>query len=497
MNSIFIILISIHISLIQSDTLSFQENLFKTILEDEKEKNILISPFSIYQILSLTSNGAAEETLKEMLKVLIPYKEIDNEIQNTLNLNLIDIIDKITPKKENNNENNQLNNQKFLSKECNCDCEVTLENANGIFIKKFIKKGFPILNEFLLMCNNYKVEFSELESVQQVNNWVNNKTHEKITEVLSEKYDLSKVPLILVNAIYFKGSWLYEFQQNTQKKEFKNFDNTIIKVDTMYNFFKSIPYYEDEKIQMILLPYKSSKANYNMVIILPRENKYSSSYDYLNNENVNFTKLISNLKKAAEVELYLPKFEFEYENSLKEVLKKMGMIKSFSEKEANFSKINNEKLYIGKILHKTFIKIDQNGTEAAATTVIILENSITSFQEKERYSMYVNHSFIFLITSDNIKDSDYNNLILFLGTVNNLSSSKSENDLGNDKGNSNNNNNNDAENHNNINQNEKKDKTENEDEKNLNDTTVNIFENGGNTVYNIKVYNLLVLILML
>ncbi len=174
------------------------------------------------------------------------------------------------------------------------------------------------------------------------------------------------------------------------------------------------------------------------------------------------------------------------------------MIKSFSKKEANFNKINDEKkLYIDNILHKTFIKIDQNGTEAAATTVIIHENSITSFQEKERYSMYVNHSFIFLITSDNIKDSDYNNLILFLGTVNNLSSSKSENDLGNDKGNSNNNNNNDAENHNNINQNEKKDKTENEDEKNLNDTTVNIFENGGNTVYNIKVYNLLVLILML
>ena len=74
MNSIFIFLISIQILLIQSDTLSFQENLFKTILQKDKGKNILISPFSIYQILALTSNGAAEETLEEMLKVLIPFK---------------------------------------------------------------------------------------------------------------------------------------------------------------------------------------------------------------------------------------------------------------------------------------------------------------------------------------------------------------------------------------------------------------------------------------
>ena len=73
MNSIFIFLISIQITLIQTDTLSFQENLFKTILQKDKGKNILISPFSIYQILALTSNGAAEETLEEMLKVLVPY----------------------------------------------------------------------------------------------------------------------------------------------------------------------------------------------------------------------------------------------------------------------------------------------------------------------------------------------------------------------------------------------------------------------------------------
>ena len=154
-----------------------------------------------------------------MLKVLIPYKNIDNEIQNTLNLNLIDIIEKITPKEEiqndnennneNNNGNNEENNGKFprpikiitLGPECKGDCEVKLENANGIFVRK----NFSILNEFSLICNNYKVLSSELESVSQVNNWINNKTHTKIPSVLPQDYDISNVALLLVNTIYFKG----------------------------------------------------------------------------------------------------------------------------------------------------------------------------------------------------------------------------------------------------------------------------------------------------
>lgn len=94
-------------------------------------------------------------------------------------------------------------------------------------------------------------------------------------------------------------------------------------VDTMYQSFTYYYYYEDEKIQMISLPYQNSNMDYEMVIILPRDNKYSSSYDYLKKENVNFTKLISKLEIVEEVELYLPKFEIEYEISLNEILKKL------------------------------------------------------------------------------------------------------------------------------------------------------------------------------
>ena len=341
-----------------------------------------------------------------------------------------------------------------------------------------------------------------MESANQVNDWVSNKTHSKIPFILPKNYNINDVSIILVNAIYFKGSWEHKFAQNTIKREFKNFNNKKIVVDTMYNSLSDILYYEDEKIQMISLPYISS--SYEMIIILPRDNKYSSSYDYLNNENVNITKLISKLKYIGEVELYLPKFEFEYENGLNEILIEMGMKKAFSEGEANFSKINNEqKLFIGDVLHKTFIKVDQNGTEAAAATAVIqLVTSAGPEQQIERYYMYVNHSFIFLITDNNIKDSDYNNLILFLGTVNNLDTSESQDNLvlniekGNNENNDNNENNNNG-NNNVINNNESKDKNENENEKNLKDITVNISENEENGLYKIKVYSLLFLIILL
>ena len=280
----------------------------------------------------------------------------------------------------------------------------------------------------------------------------------------------------------------------------------------MKHLFKDIYYYEDEKIQMISLPYQSTNLIYKMVIILPRDNKYSSSYDYLNKENVNFTKLISKLKKVDGVQLYLPKFEFNYEKNLNEVLKKMGMEKPFSSEEANFSKIskpNNEikGLFINDILHKTKITVDQNGTVAVAiTTFEIHEFSNNPNEIKELYYMYVNHSFIFLITSDSIKDSDYNNIIIFLGTVNNLNLIKSENNLNlnNDKGNNNNNDNNDKGN----NYNNDKGNNDNNVQVNmpkihemqfLGDRSLNKSENenGGKGVYSIKVYSLSLIFLII
>ena len=238
MNLFLISLILIDFSFIYCENLSFQENLFINLLKKEKDKNILISPFSIYEILTLTTNGAVNETQKEMLEVLVPYKKIENKTLESLNSNLINIIKNFSNKKENIFSENIINYDNHSDEENN----FIFENSNAIFVNKTLK----ILDEFSLICDKYKTETFHLESVEQVNNWVNEKTHEKIKTILPENYDISNSVLLLINAIYFKGSWVYKFNEKTNKKQFKNFDNNVIEVETMFNFLTKAKYYEDE-----------------------------------------------------------------------------------------------------------------------------------------------------------------------------------------------------------------------------------------------------------
>ena len=170
-------------------------------------------------------------------------------------------------------------------------------------------------------------------------------------------------------------------------------------VDSLYNKLLNVSYYEDETVQMISLPFVNSSIDYKMTIILPKDNMYYSSlYYYLDYENINF-------------------FELEYSIELKDILTKMGIIKAFSE-DGDFTKINKSyNTYIKNIFHSTFIKIDQNITESASSKIG------TDIDSSNQYIMNVNHSFIFLITSNSIKDLDGNNFILFSGTINNLQTS--------------------------------------------------------------------------
>ena len=185
----------------------------------------------------------------------------------------------------------------------------------------------------------------------------------------------------------------------------------------MLKHFNNIMYYEDEKIQMIELPYKDE--NLSMIIILPSKEKYSSSFDYLNKEKIDFSKLIKKLQIKQNVILNLPKFEIEYETSLKDSLIYMNMKEAFNN-NADFSKINEiNKLYIDDIIHKTYIKVDELGTEAAAVTAVIMVRS-AGRKFDDVIHMNVDHGFIYMIRDKRIKDIYGNELMLFIGKIDNL-----------------------------------------------------------------------------
>jgi serpin B len=231
------------------------------------------------------------------------------------------------------------------------------------------------------------------------------------------------VSFIIINAIYFKGSWDIKFDESsTKKRAFKNYNGTVM-VDTMYQKYENGMYYEDEKVQMFSLSYSHSNLPYKMTFILPNEKKYSSPMDYLNEEKINFHEISSKLEYKNNIHLYLPKFKYELKIDLKSILSKLGMNLAFSP-GADFSNLVDDTLLISKFYQKTFIDLNENGTEAAAATAaeIIVGAGPNKLDEIQLY-MHINHSFIYMIESNEIKDSNSNHIMPFIGIVNYLEGS--------------------------------------------------------------------------
>ena len=190
----------------------------------------------------------------------------------------------------------------------------------------------------------------------------------------------------------------------------------------MFQKYKEQLYYEDEKIQIISLPYISNHLKFETIIILPNLTKYSSPIDYLNKEKITFNELYSKMKLKKYIHLYLPKFNINFQIDLIETLQKLG-IKSLISK--NFNNISsNQNLLFDKILQQTYFDINENGTNSDG---IKNNNKEEISFDNNNYYMYVNHSFIYMIQSDQIKDLEGNYLMPFIGIINKLDNYKDKN----------------------------------------------------------------------
>ena len=382
---LFIILISFISSRIINE-LTFQSTIFSHLYQNSNT-NICISPLSLYQSLSLLSNGAVGKTQEEIFQILIPKTKLNKNTHLLINVN-----------------NQQI--QKYYNSK---NGKVKLSNA--IALKERLKKEFEKISK------KYDISIINTMTVEAINKWSSEKTNGKITKIIDYISPLTKV--IILNSIYFQVNWKYKFDTlKTVKRDFKNSNGEIVKVDTMINEYSKIKYYEDNKIQMIELPYEDN--NLSMIILLPKTQKFSSSLDYMKKEKSDITKNIKKLQFKKNIKLYLPKFEFEYGTNLNDVLKKMNMKLAFDSAKADFSKLNyGSKLYVFQVLQKTFIKIDESGSEASSTSLIEMRTNSTYIPTKI-INMDVNHSFIFMIRDQRIKDINQNDLLLFIGVVNTL-----------------------------------------------------------------------------
>ena len=359
---------------------SFQISLFNQLNKKNKNKNLNISPLSIFQALSLTTNAANGETQTELLQLL------DNKQMEEINYINSNILSKI---KENS----------------------SLEIANAI-----MSKLTPLPNFIQIAKDNYLSVIQPLNNIKQINKWCDNKTHGKIKKII-DKLE-SNVYMIILNAVYFKGKWNIPFSEDlTTKKAFYNFNskNNEKKVDTMINtdYFS---YFEDSNLQAIEFLFQ--KDDMSALIILPNDKLDINDFiDIIDKDNEYLYTIIDNFKDS-KVYIEIPKFEIEYGESLKEILKDMGVNLAFNT-NADFSKIRVQNdLLIDDVIHKTYIKVNEEGTEAAAFTAVeMLDMGAEPIEEEKIYNMVINRPFLFIIRNNKFpKNYD----IIFISKVEEL-----------------------------------------------------------------------------
>ncbi len=356
----------------------FGFKLFAEILKEQKEENIFISPSSIAMALAMTYNGASGSTQKVMAHAL--------ELKG-LNLQQI------------NNGYGEL--KKLL---VNPDEKVKLDIANSLWVNQDFKLSPEFLqrNQKFYQAEISNLNFKDPNSVKTVNRWVKENTQGKIDKIL-ERIKTDDV-LFLINAIYFKGTWNKEFDRTkTQELPF-TLTSGKQKLHPMMAQSDRYRYYETEKFQSVSLPYGKNER-ISFYVFLPKENSNLQEF-YQNLNASNWGKWMTQFQKR-QGSIRLPRFKTEYDITLNKTLSALGMREAFTEK-ANFSEMGNN-LAISEVKHKTFVEVNEEGTEAAATTSVGITR--LSASQEQPFNMVVNRPFFYAIR-DNKTGS-----LLFMGSI--------------------------------------------------------------------------------
>ncbi len=346
---------SLEKSLSQSDN-TFGVNLFKEIVRTEdKDKTIFISPMSVAMALGMTLNGAAGETETAMRKTFEPVGMPQESVNDTFQ-SLIDALS-------------------------NLDSSVRFQIANSIWYRL----GLAVEPDFIQTNNTHfyalirELDFRLPVVPDVINGWVSEKTGGRINKIIDQINPA--MVMFLVNAIYFKGSWTYRFDpKQTRDDQFTKTDGSRVPC-SMMNLEQKFKYTENAMFQAIELPY--GEGAFSMLVFLPQQGRTLNalvsglSADSLNRwcermQDVNIT-------------VQFPKFKLEYEIRLNDVLTALGMGVAFTP-DANFTRICKfDGLCIDEVKHKTFVEVDEEGTEAAAVTVVgIFQTALGPFLRVDR-----------------------------------------------------------------------------------------------------------------
>ncbi|KFZ65140.1 Heterochromatin-associated protein MENT [Podiceps cristatus] len=386
---------------LSASTNSFTLDLYKNLNETSKGQNIFFSSWSIATALAMVYLGAKGDTAAQMAEVLhfnlTAGEEGSSETRPSPGR---------PQKRKVDPEHLQAENihsgfKELLSAINKPRSTYLLKSANRLYEEK----TYPLLPKFLQLITSYynakpqAVNFKTAaeQTRAQINSWVENETERKIQDLLPPGSLNSRTVLLLINAVYFKGNWEKKFlKENTSEMPFRLSKTKTKPVQMMFLRGTFLILHETTtKFKIIELPYVENELS--MFVLLPDDISDNTTGLELVERELTYEKLAEWTKSAnmikAEVDLYLPKLKMEENYDLKSTLSSMGIRNAFDPVQADFTGMSAKKdLFISKVIHKAFVEVNEEGTEAAAATGILVLRS-----KAPTMTFKADHPFLFFI----------------------------------------------------------------------------------------------------
>ncbi|HKM07329.1 MAG TPA: serpin family protein [Sphaerochaeta sp.] len=361
----------------------FSDQLF--FVESYAEKNVMLSPLSVLLALGMTTNGADGETLSSMLHVLTSKKG--------------------TLQQFNEANEHYLNSIRKLS-------DVELSIANSLWLNKEMSfdKAFLSKTKDVYHASAKSLDFSARRALTSINSWVSDATRGTIKTILDSLNP--EALMYLINAVYFKGDWKIPFTKESTYKENFFTEDMVVSAPFMHQT-AHLPYAKALDAQILMMNYTNER--FALVAILPSEFTDLGSWLANQKEQGGFTQRMFAAVESLQsnsMELSLPTFEASYTKSLVDDLKQLGMSDPFDASKADFSLMSESRgkdLVIGEVLHKSFIRVDEKGSEAAAVTSIMMK--ATSMPYREELQLSFDRPFFYAIIDKQAK------IPLFMGIL--------------------------------------------------------------------------------
>lgn len=361
----------------------FSDQLF--FVETYEEKNVMLSPLSVLLALGMTTNGANGATLSSLLDLLIPNGGTLQQF-NAANKHYLASI-------------TQLN-----------DVELSIANSLWLNKKMNFDQAFLSKTKDVYHASAKSLDFSARSSLTSINSWVSDATRGTIKTIL-DSLDPEAL-MYLINAVYFKGDWKIPFTKESTYKENFFTEDMVISAPFMHQT-AHLPYAKALDAQILMMNYTNER--FALLAILPSEFTDLGSWLASQKEQGGFTQRMFAAVESLQsnrMELSLPKFEASYTKSLVDDLKQLGMNDPFDASKADFSLMSESRgkdLVIGEVLHKSFIRVDEKGSEAAAVTSIMMK--ATSMPYREELQLSFDRPFFYAIIDKQAK------IPLFMGIL--------------------------------------------------------------------------------